>query len=89
MVIVYPIAKDPDHAVTLAAKFSLFLLPCVIYLSGFDFLSLFNFSKPPIMDSVDILSVGTPLKNYIKQYDLFVMNRTAIFKEYLYDCFCE
>ena len=38
----------------------LFLLPFIIYLSGFDLFRLSNFSKIPLMDSLDILSLGTP-----------------------------
>ena len=40
--------------------FYLFLLPFVKYLSGFDLLNLPNFSKIPLMDSLDILSLGAP-----------------------------
>ena len=42
----------------------LFLLPFIIYLSRFDLFSLSNFSKAPMMDILDIFSLGTPLKNY-------------------------
>ena len=73
--IFYRIAKDPDHWVKIGQDlvFS-FLLPFVIYLSGFD---LFNFSKIPMMNSLDILSWGTPLRNYIKWYDFSVIKRAA------------
>ena len=44
----------------------LFLVPFVIYLSLFDLLNLSNFFKIPLMNSLDILSFGTPWKIYIK-----------------------
>ena len=40
------------------------------------------------MDSLGILSLGTPWKNYIK-YNLSVIKRATIFKEYFYGCFLE
>ena len=38
----------------------LILLSFIIYPSEFDLLSLSNFSKIPLMDSFDILSLRTP-----------------------------
>ena len=58
MVYFYPIAKDPEHGVKVWQNFAFsFLLAFVIYLSGFDLLS---FSKTPVTDSLDTLSLGTP-----------------------------
>ena len=57
--IFYSFAKDPDHGVKMAKK-NLFLLGFILYLSGFDLFSLSNFSKIPLMDSLDILNLGTP-----------------------------
>ena len=42
-----------------------------------------------MMDKLDILSWRTSLKKYVKEYNLPVIKRAAIFKEHLYDCFCE
>ena len=59
--IFYRIAKNPDHEVKMWQNLVfLFLLPFIIYLSGFDLFRLSNFSKIPLMDSLDILSLGTP-----------------------------
>ena len=60
--IVYPIGKDPEHGGQNAAKifFFWFLQPFIIYLSGFVFFSLSNFSKISSMDSLDILSLENP-----------------------------
>ena len=86
----YPLAKDPNHGVEIRQNlFLLFLLPLIIYLNGFNLFSLFNFSKIPLIDSLDIQSLGTSLKNHIKQFNLSVIKRTAIIKEHLYGCFCE
>ena len=57
--IFYSFAKDPDHGVEMAKK-KLFLLGFILYLCGFDLFSLSNFSKIPLMDSLDILNLGTP-----------------------------
>ena len=54
-------AKDSDHEVKMRQNLVfLFLLPFVIYLTGFDLFSLSNFSKILLMASLDILSLGTP-----------------------------
>ena len=56
--IFYLIAKDPDQGVKIGQNLDFpFLLPFVIYLSGFD---MFSFSKIHMVDSLDILSLGTP-----------------------------
>ena len=44
----------------------LFLLAFIVYLNGFDFFSLPNFSNFPMMANLDISSLGTPWKNYIR-----------------------
>ena len=60
MVFLLPIAKDPDHGVKMRQNLvSLFLLPFVMYLRGFDLFSLSNFFKISMMDNLDILSLGT------------------------------
>ena len=44
-----------------AGKFSSFFMPAfAIYLSRFDLLNFFNFSKISLMDSLEILSLGIP-----------------------------
>ena len=40
-----------------------------------------------MMESVDISSLGTPQKDYFKQYDLSVIKCTVIFKKHLSGCF--
>ena len=65
------------------------MLPFIMYLSGFDLLRLSNFSKSPLKNSLDSLSVGTSWKNYINWYNLCVIKHTVIFKEQLYGCFCK
>ena len=57
--ILYSIAKEPNHGVKMR-QFFFFLLPFVLYLSGFDFFNLSNFSKIPMMNSLGILDLGTP-----------------------------
>ena len=60
--------KDPNHKVKIRQNlvFS-FLISFIIYLSRFD---LFNFSKIPLMNSLDTLTLGTSSKNYIKWYNV-------------------
>ena len=67
--ILYLTAKDPDHWVKMQQDLVfLFLFPFFKCLSVFvfDLLNFSNFSKILLMDSLDILSLGTPWKNYIK-----------------------
>ena len=86
----YSIAKNPSHGDKMRQNVVfLFLIPFIIYFSGFDLLSLPSFSKIYLMDSFDILSLGTSLKNYIKWYKLCVIKPSAIFQEHLFGCFCK
>ena len=60
-----------------------------MHLNGLDLFSLSNFSKILLMDTLKILSLGTPWKNYIEWCNLCFMKHTAIFKEHVYGGFCE
>ena len=63
---------------------SWYLLPLVIlYPSGFNLLNMPCFSQIPLMASLDIFYSGPPLRKYIKQYNLCVINCSAIFNELL------
>ena len=62
---IYPFAKDADHGVKMWQNLVLFLLVFIIYLSGFDLFSLFNFSNFPLMDNLDISSLETILGSTI------------------------
>ena len=64
--IFYPFVKDPDQGVKMWRNLVLFLLAFMIYLSGFDLFSLSNFSNFPLKANLNILSLGTPWKNYIR-----------------------
>ena len=44
----------------------LFLLAFIIYLSEFDLFILSNFYNFPLMDKLDISSLVTPERNYIR-----------------------
>ena len=78
MLYFYPIAKDPDHGVKVRQNFAFsFLIAFFIYLSGFD---SFSFSKIPMTDSLDNFSLGTPQKNYIKQYNRSVIKTYSFYQ---------
>ena len=80
--ILYLTAMDPDQGVKIGQNLVfLFLLPFVIYLSGFDLFHLSNFWW-----TVWTLSLGSPW-NYIKWYNLSVIKRATIFKDYFCGCF--
>ena len=64
--IFFPTAKDPGHIVKMRQNLLiLFLRPFILYLSRFHLFDLSNFLKIPLIDSLDILRVGAPRKNYI------------------------
>ena len=56
------------------------MLAFIIYLSRFDLFSLSNFSNFSLMVNLDISSLGTPWKNYVRLYKLSVIKRIAYFK---------
>ena len=62
-------------------KFSFIIFGTIYHLPGSDLLSFSNFSEVLLMDSLDILSLETSSKNYIKWYNLSIIKRAAIFKE--------
>ena len=81
----YANAKDPNHGIKIRQNFAfLFSIPFILCLSVFDLFSMSTFSKIVMMDSLDILSLGTSSKNFIKWSGLCVIKRTAIFKEHIY-----
>ena len=86
---IYPITMDANDRVKMRQYLFLFLIPFIIYLSGFDLFSLSNFSKILLMDSLDILSLGTSSENYIRWYNFCVIKCTTICKEHLYGSFCK
>ena len=58
---------DPKNGIKMQQKLVFeFLLPLVIYLSGFHLLNVSYFSQNFVMTSLDILFSGTPWRNYIK-----------------------
>ena len=63
----------------------LFLIPFIIYLSGFDLFSLSNFPKI-LLDIFNILD-SLVILSYIKWYNLCVIKCTAIFMKHIYCCF--
>ena len=62
----YPFAKGPDNREKMWQNLVLFLLAFIIYLSEFDLFILSNFYNFPLMDKLDISSLVTPERNYIR-----------------------
>ena len=58
MIVSYTFAKDKK--IKMWQNLVLFLLEFIIYLSGFGLFSLSNFFNFPLMDNLDISSLGTP-----------------------------